>query len=100
LQHLIGQGIDLTPNPNIAARWMDMDAFGVRVRIRSNYYFGCTAELEFAEAFGLGLFEFRLEPSFEPTVPELVPVAPMASKTDMPCGPIVIRTGLPSGDFP
>ena len=37
-------------------------------------------------------------PELLPTVPELLPVPLMASNTDIPCGPIVMRTGLPSLD--
>ncbi len=56
---------------------------------------------DFPEGFDIE-FELELleEPLFDPTVPDLDPFAFMASKTDMPCGPIVITTGSPSGDLP
>lgn len=44
--------------------------------------------------------EFDEEPLLDPTVPELYPFTFAASNTDMPCGPIVITTGSPSGDLP
>ena len=44
--------------------------------------------------------EFDEEPLLDPTVPELDPFTFAASNTDMPCGPIVITTGSPSGDLP
>lgn len=56
---------------------------------------------DFPDGFFMELeLEFDEEPLLDPTVPELYPFTFAASNTDMPCGPIVITTGSPSGDLP
>ena len=73
---------------------MERRALG-RVPIGETYF-------RIPELPGLAGFELELREGllFDPVVPELDPLAFIASKTDMPRGPIVITTGSPSGDLP
>lgn len=72
-------------------------------RFLHHHVYFCIGGFEFV-VDGLAEDEVELFVSVEewlvdPVVPS-DPSAFMASKTDMPCGPMVIRTGSPSGDIP